>query len=114
VIPATCTSHSGARGYTDLVVTKRGGHLELALRVTGQCVIMLDEDSARILVGVRGDCPLQRRGWRSQRHVIPGRPPVEHVPIPGRPFPAAGRSHDSNCSAGSSPGRADDQRGRNS
>jgi hypothetical protein len=50
VIPATCTSHSGARGYTNLVVTKRGGHLELAPRVTGQCVIMLDEDSARILV----------------------------------------------------------------
>src|SRR5918997_4267486 len=67
VIPATCTPHSGARGYTNLVVTKRGGHLELDPHVTGQCVIMLDEDSARVLVGVRGGCPLQRRGWRSQR-----------------------------------------------
>jgi hypothetical protein len=50
VIPATCTTHSGARGYTNLVVTKRGGHIELDPHVTGQCVIMLDEDSARVLV----------------------------------------------------------------
>lgn len=46
VIHATCTQHGGARGFTNVVLTKRGGEIELDPHVTGSCVITFDEDAA--------------------------------------------------------------------
>lgn len=44
VIYATCTVHGGARGFTNLVMTKRAGTIELDPHMTGQCVLTLAED----------------------------------------------------------------------
>lgn len=49
VLPATCTTHGGARGYTNLVVHYRDGQIELDPHVDGSCVLRLAEDSARVL-----------------------------------------------------------------
>jgi hypothetical protein len=49
VIHATCTTHGGSIGFTNLVATKRGGQVELDPYVTGQCVLILAEDGARAL-----------------------------------------------------------------
>ncbi len=46
VIHATCSVHGGARGFTNLVVTKRDGTIELDPHVTGQCVLILDQAAA--------------------------------------------------------------------
>jgi hypothetical protein len=46
VIQATCTKHGGARGFTNLVLTKRGGEIELDPHATGACVLRLDEAAA--------------------------------------------------------------------
>ena len=46
VIPATCTKHGGSRGFTNVVLTKRGGEIELDPHATGSCVITFDEDAA--------------------------------------------------------------------
>jgi hypothetical protein len=46
VIHATCMKHGGARGFTNLVMTKRGGVIELDPHATGVCVLRLDEDAA--------------------------------------------------------------------
>jgi hypothetical protein len=46
VIHATCTKHGGARGFTNLVLTKRGGVIELDPHATGACVLRLDEAAA--------------------------------------------------------------------
>lgn len=46
-IPATCTQHGGTPGFTNLLITKRDGEIELDPHVTGQCVIRLDESGAR-------------------------------------------------------------------
>jgi hypothetical protein len=46
VIHATCTKHGGGIGFTNLVVTKRGGAIELDPHVTGACVLTLAEDEA--------------------------------------------------------------------
>jgi hypothetical protein len=46
VIHATCTTHGGGAGFTNLVVSKRDGAIELDPHVTGQCVITLAEDQA--------------------------------------------------------------------
>ncbi len=43
-IPATCQLHRGARGFTNLMVSKRDGTIVLDPHVTGSCVIALDED----------------------------------------------------------------------
>lgn len=48
-IPATCTQHGGARGFTNLVVKKLDGEIELDPHVTGGCVIKLDENGATAL-----------------------------------------------------------------
>ncbi len=52
VIPATCTVHGGARGFTNLRVSKRDGHIELDPHAIGCCLIRLDEDEARTLCAV--------------------------------------------------------------
>jgi hypothetical protein len=48
-IPATCTTHGGTPGYTNLVVTRRGGSIQLDPHADGSCVIILDEAGARTL-----------------------------------------------------------------
>jgi hypothetical protein len=55
VIPATCTRHGGARGFTNLAVRKRDGVIELDPHVTGQCVLTLAEDAARVLHETLGE-----------------------------------------------------------
>jgi hypothetical protein len=49
VIHATCTVHGGGIGWTNLVVSKRDGQVELDPHVDGSCVLTLDEDAARAL-----------------------------------------------------------------
>lgn len=46
VIRATCTKHGGSKGFTNVVMRKRGGGIELDPHVTGSCVITFDEDAA--------------------------------------------------------------------
>jgi len=48
-IPATCTTHGGTPGHTNLVVSKRGGHVEFDPHIDRLCVITLDEDGTRVL-----------------------------------------------------------------
>ncbi|MDQ3763706.1 MAG: hypothetical protein M3460_19435 [Actinomycetota bacterium] len=48
-MPATCTTHGGARGYTNLVVRQCDSYIELDPHVDGSCVLHLDEASARVL-----------------------------------------------------------------
>jgi hypothetical protein len=48
-IHATCRTHGGCIGFTNLVVTKRDGVIELDPHLTGQCLLTLDEDAARVL-----------------------------------------------------------------
>ncbi|MFN2478264.1 MAG: hypothetical protein ABR615_03715 [Pseudonocardiaceae bacterium] len=49
VIHASCTQHGGSRGFTNLVVTKCDGDIELDPHVDRGCVILLDENGARVL-----------------------------------------------------------------
>ncbi|HEX4101474.1 MAG TPA: hypothetical protein VHY21_13190 [Pseudonocardiaceae bacterium] len=46
VVHATCSTHGGVIGFTNLVVTKRDGRIELDPHITGQCVLTLAEDEA--------------------------------------------------------------------
>lgn len=46
VIHATCSLHRGPAGFANLVVSKRGGVIELDPHVTGACVLTLAEDEA--------------------------------------------------------------------
>jgi hypothetical protein len=46
VIHVNCSTHGGARGFTNLVLRKLGGEIELDPHATGACVIRLDEDAA--------------------------------------------------------------------
>lgn len=54
VISATCTLHRGPRGFSNLVVEKRGGEIVLDPHATGSCVIILDEAAATALFDVLG------------------------------------------------------------
>lgn len=58
VIHATCTKHGGSRGFTNVVMRKRGDEIELDPPVTGGCVITFDEDAAS---AVRGTIPVRLR-----------------------------------------------------
>jgi hypothetical protein len=49
VIHATCTKHGASIGLTNLVVTTRGGAIELAPHVTGQCLLALDGAAVQVL-----------------------------------------------------------------
>jgi hypothetical protein len=49
VIPATCQLHRGSRGFTNLVVTIRGGEIVLDPHAVGSCVISLDKNAATTL-----------------------------------------------------------------
>ena len=46
VIHATCIKHGGSKGFTNVVLIKRGSEIELDPHVTGSCVIIFDEDGA--------------------------------------------------------------------
>ena len=48
-IGVTCAVHRGPRGFANLVVEKQGGEIILDPHVTGECVIILDEDQARVI-----------------------------------------------------------------
>lgn len=52
VIPTTCTKHGGTPGFTNLVVRKRAGEIELDPHVDGSCVLSLDEAAATQLFAV--------------------------------------------------------------
>jgi hypothetical protein len=54
VIHTTCTKHGGAAGFTNLVVTRHDGGIELDPHVTGSCVIVLDEAAASALFDALG------------------------------------------------------------
>ncbi|MGH3772393.1 MAG: hypothetical protein ACRDRW_13535 [Pseudonocardiaceae bacterium] len=51
-IPVTCAVHRGPRNFANLVVEKQGGEIILDPHVTGECVIILDEDGATALFEV--------------------------------------------------------------
>jgi hypothetical protein len=55
VIHATCTKHAGARGFTNLVVTRRDSDIELDPHATGACVVRLYESGARDLFDLLGE-----------------------------------------------------------
>jgi hypothetical protein len=46
VIHATCTKHGGSRGFTNMVLTKRDGEIELDPHTTDACVLRQDKDAA--------------------------------------------------------------------
>ena len=46
VIYASCWVHHSAVGFTNLVVSQRGGEIELNPHVDGSCVLTLAEDEA--------------------------------------------------------------------
>lgn len=46
VIHVHCSTHGGSRGFTNLVVSRREGSIELDPHVTGQCLLVLDETAA--------------------------------------------------------------------
>lgn len=46
VILVSCTMHGGARGFTNLVMRKLEGEIELDPHATGACLLRLDEQAA--------------------------------------------------------------------
>ncbi|MGH3549342.1 MAG: hypothetical protein ACRDQU_14770 [Pseudonocardiaceae bacterium] len=46
VILVSCTTHGGTPGFTNLVVTKRDGAIELDPHATGCCVLRFGEQAA--------------------------------------------------------------------
>ncbi|MGH3717814.1 MAG: hypothetical protein ACRDRI_03045 [Pseudonocardiaceae bacterium] len=48
-IPVTCAVHRGPRGFANLVVERQGNEIVLDPHVTGECVIIFDEDGATAL-----------------------------------------------------------------
>ena len=55
VIHATCSRHGGPLGFTNLVVSKRDGRIELDPHADGSCVLTLDEDAATQLRDALGE-----------------------------------------------------------
>lgn len=54
-IPATCGTHGGPRGFTNLLVTRADGGIVLDPHVAGVCVIVLDEAAATALFDALGE-----------------------------------------------------------
>jgi hypothetical protein len=48
-IPATCARHRGPIGFANLMISKQGESLVLDPHVTGECLITLDDQSAKAL-----------------------------------------------------------------
>jgi hypothetical protein len=55
VIHVHCTTHGGPLGFTNLVVSKRDGRIELDPHADGSCVLTLDEDAAMQLRDALGE-----------------------------------------------------------
>jgi hypothetical protein len=54
-IPAQCGVHGGPRGFTNVVVErKENGDVIFDPHVTGECVIIFDEEATRALFDVPG------------------------------------------------------------
>lgn len=51
-IGVTCAVHRGPRGFANLVVEKQGNEIVLDPHVTGECVIIFDEEAATELFEV--------------------------------------------------------------
>jgi hypothetical protein len=49
VVHASCSVHSASRGFTNLVVRKLNGDIELDPHATGACVLTLNEGGATVL-----------------------------------------------------------------
>jgi hypothetical protein len=54
VVMTTCQAH-GAVGFTNLLVTKEIGTIVLNPHVANCCVLRLDEQAARALLGILGE-----------------------------------------------------------
>jgi hypothetical protein len=54
VVMTTCQAH-GAVGFTNLLVTKENGTIVLNPHVANCCVLRLDEQAARALLGILGE-----------------------------------------------------------
>ena len=54
VVMTTCQAH-GATGFTNLLVAKENGTIVLNSHVANCCVIRLDEQAARALLGILGE-----------------------------------------------------------
>ncbi|MGH3827780.1 MAG: hypothetical protein ACRDQX_11500 [Pseudonocardiaceae bacterium] len=48
-IGVTCVVHKGPRGFANLVLEKQDGEIIFDLHVTGECVIILEEDTAVVI-----------------------------------------------------------------
>jgi hypothetical protein len=55
VIHATCCVHGAARGFTNLVLRKLDGQIELDPHATGLCILRLDEQEATVLRDTLGE-----------------------------------------------------------
>ncbi|MDQ3761779.1 MAG: hypothetical protein M3460_08785 [Actinomycetota bacterium] len=55
VIPATCALHRGPAGFTNLVVSKRNGQVELDPHADGSCKLTLDKAAATQLFNTLGE-----------------------------------------------------------
>jgi hypothetical protein len=49
LIMCSCSVHGGARGFCNLVASKRDGEIELDPHVDGCCLLTLGEDAATAL-----------------------------------------------------------------
>ena len=54
VVMTTCQAH-GSAGFTNLLVTKENGTIVLNPHVANCCVLRLDEQAARALLGILGE-----------------------------------------------------------
>ena len=54
VVMTTCQAH-GAAGFTNLLVAKENGTIVLNPHVANCCVLRLDEQAARALLGILGE-----------------------------------------------------------
>jgi hypothetical protein len=54
VVMTTCEAH-GSNGFTNLLVTRENGTIVLNPHVPNCCVLRLDEQAARALLGILGE-----------------------------------------------------------
>ncbi|MGB6162364.1 MAG: hypothetical protein WCF33_23335 [Pseudonocardiaceae bacterium] len=54
-IPATCGLHRGPMGFANLMISKQGESFVLDPHVTGECLITLNEESAKGLRDILTD-----------------------------------------------------------
>ena len=70
VVMTTCQAH-GAAGFTNLLVAKENGIIVLNSHVANCCVIRLDEQAARALLGILGEWLGERAPARCGRARTP-------------------------------------------